>query len=185
MAWIDIIDEQDASGELADVYASLQGGRGKVANIMKVQSLNPKTMRTHMDLYMSVMFGRSGLKREERELIAVIVSALNGCDYCINHHAEALEHYWHDRDRIDRVVEDYRNAELPERALALLDYASKLTRTPQEMNEADLAALRDVGLSDKDILDTNLIIGYFNFVNRIATGLGVTFSLEEVAGYKY
>ncbi|QXD13835.1 hypothetical protein GQ464_010165 [Rhodocaloribacter litoris] len=53
------------------------------------------------------------------------------------------------------------------------------------MTEADVAALREAGFSDRDILDINLIVSYFNFVNRIASGLGVDFSPEEAGGYRY
>ena len=52
------------------------------------------------------------------------------------------------------------------------------------MTESDLGELRAVGLSDKDILDLALVTAYFNFVNRIALGLGVDFTPEELTGYK-
>jgi len=52
------------------------------------------------------------------------------------------------------------------------------------MMESDLGELRAVGLSDKDILDLTLIVSYFNFVNRIALGLGVDYNVDEVVGYK-
>ena len=67
---------------------------------------------------------------------------------------------------------EWRKADLSQRERALLDYADKLTRTPGAMNEADLAPLRDAGLSDRDILDANLVVAYFAYVNRIAGGLG-------------
>ena len=51
------------------------------------------------------------------------------------------------------------------------------------MTESDLGELRAVDLSDKDILDRTLIVSYFNFVNRIAVGLGVDFSADEMSGY--
>ena len=63
--------------------------------------------------------------------------------------------------------------ELDPRERAIVDYAAKLTRAPADMREADLEPLRAAGLSDTDILDTNLIVGYFAYVNRIADGLGV------------
>ena len=62
-------------------------------------------------------------------------------------------------------------------------HADKLTSAPSAMTESDLGELRAVGLSDKDILDLTLIVGYFNFVNRIALGLGVDFSADEKSGY--
>jgi len=52
------------------------------------------------------------------------------------------------------------------------------------MTESDLGELRAEGLSDQDILDITLIVGYFNFVNRIALGLGVVYNKEELSGYR-
>ena len=62
---------------------------------------------------------------------------------------------------------------LPERLRALAGYAIKLTRTPHEMVESDLAPLRALGLTDRDIVDLNQVVAYFNYVNRVADGLGV------------
>lgn len=55
----------------------------------------------------------------------------------------------------------------------MLDYAAKLTETPGSMQKADLAPMREAGLSDVDILDVNLVTAYFAYVNRVADGLGV------------
>jgi len=65
------------------VYERIKKERGKIANIMKIHSLNPSTMEDHR-LYRNIMFDSNGLKRDERELLAAVVSALNGCEYCIN-----------------------------------------------------------------------------------------------------
>ena len=87
MSWIEEIEVDAADGKLADIYAKLIKQRGKVANILKVHSLNPTAMGNHLDLYMTLMFGKSGLSRREREAIAVVVSASNNCAYCVRHHA--------------------------------------------------------------------------------------------------
>lgn len=55
----------------------------------------------------------------------------------------------------------------------MLDYAVKLTRAPDTMSETDITHLRDAGLSDAEILDTCQVASYYNFVNRMAQGLGV------------
>ncbi len=185
MAWIKIIDENDAEGDLKKIYQDISKKRGKLSNIMRVHSLNPKAMEKHMDLYLSIMFNKSNLKRKERELIGVVVSSINKCNYCVNHHAEALNHYWKDKDRIKRLLTDYKKADLNKREEAILEYVIKLTKEPYKTNKNDIEKLRDSGFKDKDILDINLITSYFNFVNRIAIGLGVEFSKEEAKGYKY
>ena len=66
----------------------------------------------------------------------------------------------------------------------IVRHAEKLTSAPSAMTESDLGELRAVGLSDEDILDLTLVTAYFNFVNRIALGLGVEFTAEEMSGYK-
>ena len=184
MAWIETIEESEAKELLSEVYTSLQNNRGKISNIMKVQSLNPAAMKSHMDLYMAIMFGRSGLSREEREMIATFVSVLNNCDYCMSHHGEALNKYWKDMNRVNAFMESGSDSSLSQREIAILHHADKLTKTPEFVIESDIKTLRIAGLSDRDILDMALIVGYFNFVNRLALGLGVEFNQEEIQGYK-
>ena len=185
MAWIEVIDEADASGELKTIYDDIVARRGKLSNIMRIHSLSPPTMQAHMDLYLKIVFGKSNLRRAERELLATVVSATNECPYCVNHHAEALNFYWKDDARIAQLKQNWRSLDLPAKTRAMLDYAAQLTAKPSAITEADIEALRQAGFSDKDILDINLITSYFNFVNRIAEGLGVEFSEDEVRGYKY
>ena len=185
MAWIQIIDEADAEGDLKVVYDAITQKRGKMSNIMRVHSLQPLAMQAHMDLYLKIMFGRSGLRRPDRELIATVVSVANGCPYCIHHHAEALLFYWKDEARVEQVKQDYRALDLPEKTRAMLDYAVLLTKEPTAVTEEAVAALRQVGFSDEEVLTLNLITSYFNFVNRIALGLGVAYDPEEMKGYSY
>jgi len=82
MAWIKMIEENQAKGELADLYEELANNpRNRVAHILKVHSLKPKTLKAHLDLYRTIMFGESGLSRRQREMVAVIVSVTNSCHY--------------------------------------------------------------------------------------------------------
>ncbi len=185
MSWIQSINKDDANEELMHIYKEIEEKRGKISNIMKIQSLNPKVMKNHVDLYINLMFGSSGLSRPEREFIAVTVSVINNCKYCIKHHAESLNHYWKDKNKLDKFIEDFNSIEISLRLQVILDYVFKLTKNPFYVNENDIKNLRNSGFSDKDILDINLITSYFNFVNRIALGLGVKFSSEEVKGYRY
>lgn len=185
MAWIDIIDLDDAPDDLRVLYDEIIDARGKVSNILKVHSLNPSAMAAHLELYDTLLFGTSELRRAEREAIAVVVSAENDCTYCVKHHAEALAAYW-ERPRVDRMATDFRSVdELDESLRVACSVAAKLTRTPDAMSEQDVEALREGGWSDRSVLDIVLITAYFNFVNRIAMGLGVETTPEEVTGYDY
>lgn len=183
MSWIEEIELEDADGRLAEIYAELVEKRGKVSNILKVHSLNADAMQNHLDLYMTIMFGKSGLSRAEREAIGVVVSANNDCAYCVNHHAEALRRYIKDEETLSLLTTADGLETLEPRLSNIVRHAEKLTSAPGAMTDSDLGELRAVGLSERDILDLTLISAYFNFVNRIALGLGVAFSADEMSGY--
>jgi len=185
MAWIRVLNRDEANDDLRTAMESVASSRGKLANILAVHSLLPRTMTAHMNLYQEVMFESSGLSREEREMIAVVVSATHQCPYCVLHHGKALNHYWNDEEKIARFVEDPESVDLSPRMGAILDYAIQLTERPSGTEESDVACLREIGLSDAEILSVNLIVSYFNFVNRIALGLGVEFTEDELDGYRY
>ncbi len=184
MSWIEEIEVTEAEGKLAETYARLMEKRGKVSNILQVQSLNPDSLDQHLDLYMTIMFGKSGLCRAEREAIAVVVSATNDCEYCVNHHTDALRRYIKDEDILQALASADGLEILEPRLSNIVIHAEKLTSAPAAMTESDLDPLRAEGLTDSDILDITLVVAYFNFVNRIALGLGVGFTLEELSGYK-
>lgn len=185
MPFIKVIDQNEAEGKLKEVYDEIISTRGKLSNIMSIHSLNPDSMIKHMELYKTLMFGKSNLSRVLKEMIAVVVSKANKCDYCINHHAEAVNFYWKDEEKLSKFIDDFRNIKLEDKVYALLEYAYKLTIDAHNIEQSDIDLLKQHGWYDEDILLTNLIVSYFNFVNRIALGLGVEFSEEEVKGYKY
>lgn len=81
MTWIKTIEPEDAAGELRKEYSTAVKRAGKVFNILKIQSLNPETLRASMSLYLATMHAPSGLSRAERELLAVVVSRANNCFY--------------------------------------------------------------------------------------------------------
>lgn len=81
MVWIKITGEREAEGTLARIYAAARKRSGRVFNIYKVQSASPKALQGCMGLYRIVMRGDSPLTRAQREMLAVVVSKVNGCHY--------------------------------------------------------------------------------------------------------
>jgi uncharacterized peroxidase-related enzyme len=78
---IRLIDEDEATEELQAEYEAAIGRAGKVFNIVKAMSLNPRVLGASIGLYKAIMFGPSELSRAERELLAVVVSCANDCHY--------------------------------------------------------------------------------------------------------
>ena len=81
MAYIKYVEEQDASDELCKLYDRYREPQGHVDNILRIHGLNPPSLEGHAKLYLSLMRGRSELSREQREMIAVVVSSINECHY--------------------------------------------------------------------------------------------------------
>ncbi|MEO9872820.1 peroxidase-related enzyme [Ekhidna sp.] len=185
MPYIETIQPDQADGDLKDIYDGLIESRGKIAEVHKIQSLNPASIVNHMDLYMTIMFGKSPLKRVDREMMAVVVSIENKCEYCQTHHLEAVKNFWRDDSKLDSFQRDFENAGLDEKEKALCHFAKDLTKNPEKSNDAGLVnPLKEIGLSDREILDATLVVAYFNFVNRIVLGLGVELE-NNPGGYKY
>lgn len=186
MAYIKVIPFQEADGKLKEIYQDLIKSRGKLAAVHQIQSLSPESIVHHMDLYMGIMFGRSPLTRAHREMMAVVVSAANHCEYCISHHAEALSHFWKDPERVQRLGEDYSSIVLTSSEKILCDYAHELTCNPAKIEETGIInSMKEVGWEDRAILDAALVISYFNFVNRMVLGLGVHLEEEGSGGFQY
>ncbi len=185
MAWIKTADPDEAKGKTKKVYDKIMSERGHLANIFLAQGIDPEVLEQHLGLYQSVMLGPGPLSREEREMIAVIVSAANQSAYGAIHHSEALESVDKDPAALSKLLKEFMAKRESTREKALLAYAAKLTISPKDITRNDIKDLRDAGLSDEEILRANLIASYFNFSNRIALGLGVELEEGKERTYKY
>ncbi|WP_420003285.1 carboxymuconolactone decarboxylase family protein [Arenibacterium sp. LLYu02] len=180
MAWIETISYKDATGKLRRLYDRIASSDGIVDNVMKVHSLRPHSMEGHMALYKNVLH-HSGNSQPKwfLELLGVWVSVLNGCSYCVDHHAAGLARLMQDDARVADIraaleARDILRVPVRDAEKAALRYAKKLTETPAEMRAADVADLRAEGFSDGDILEINQVVAYFAYANRTVLGLGCT-----------
>lgn len=142
---------------------------GLVPNVLLAYAFDEKKLRAFTEMYNDLMLGDSGLSKLEREMIAVAVSAVNRCYYCLTAHGAAVRQLSGDPELGELMVMNYRVADLSPRHRAMLDFAVKLTETPATILEADRAALRAAGFSDRDIWDIASVVGFFNMSNRVAS----------------
>jgi uncharacterized peroxidase-related enzyme len=91
----------------------------------------------------------------------------------VESHAEFLRRVTLDEQLAQSVKKNYQDADLANREKAMLDYVAKLTRAPKSIEQSDLETLRQHGFTDEAILQVNLIASWFNYINRVADGLGV------------
>lgn len=173
MAWIETVEPENAEADLAAIYQAIGASRGGIADVHRAQSLNPRALRAHLELYKAVVFARSPLGRVARERIAVVVSAANRCAYCVAHHGAALGQLGDAPAVVEALARGETPEALPAAEVALLRWASMAASSPSECRQDAIADLRGHGYDDRAILDAALTVGYFSFVNRLVLVLGV------------
>ena len=149
-------------------FAKCMEKLGFVPNVLRAYAFDAVKLRAFIDMADNLMLADSGLTKLEREMIAVAVSAVNHCHYCLTAHGAAVRQRSGDPLMGEMVAQNYRAADLPARQKAMLDFAVKLTETPDKIEEPDREALRKAGFSDRDIWDIAAVAGFYNMSNRIA-----------------
>jgi uncharacterized peroxidase-related enzyme len=167
-SWFPVPDEVDLPDDLRGLFAKARERIGFVPNVFRTYSFRPERLRTWFAHFRSLHEPTDNLDVADREMIAVVVSMANGCLYCLVAHGAALREALGDPVLADRITLDWRRAGLDERRTAICTYAEKLTRTPREVDRADLQSLRDVGLTDAECWDVAEVAAMYNFTNRMA-----------------
>jgi len=178
MTWISTISYDDADGVLKKLYDRIKGPDNNVDNIMMAHSLRPHSMEGHMSLYKYVLHHpRNTLPKSYLETIGVLVSLLNECNYCVEHHFGGLSRLLKDDARAAAIRKAMENKDLAQafegKDLAGLVYAAKVTTAASGVSQEDIEDLRNAGFDDGEILEINQVTAYFAYANRMVLGLGV------------
>ena len=142
---------------------------GMVPNVLRAYAFDIAKLDAFTAMYNDLMLGPSGLTKLEREMIAVVVSSVNRCYYCLTAHGAAVRALSGDPKLGEMLVMNWRVAPLEPRAVAMLTLAEKVTVASATVTEADRAALRAVGFAERDIWDVISVAGFYNMTNRIAS----------------
>jgi uncharacterized peroxidase-related enzyme len=159
----------EPTAEMAAYFKKCEEKLGFVPNVLKAYAFDMPKLEAFVAMYNDLMLAPSGLSKLEREMIAVAVSSQNRCYYCLTAHGAAVRALSEDPVLGELMVMNHRAARLSPRERAMLDFAVKLTVEPWAIEEADRAALRKAGFSDRDIWDIAAVAGFFNMSNRVAT----------------
>jgi uncharacterized peroxidase-related enzyme len=144
---------------------------GMVPNVLRAYAFDIAKLDAFAAMYNEMMLGPSGLTKLEREMIAVVVSAENRCFYCLTAHGAAVRALSGDPALGETLEMNWRAAGLDPRRRAMLEFAVRMTRASAEIVEADRAALRAEGFSDRDIWDIAAVAAFFNMSNRMASAV--------------
>jgi len=157
---------------------------GMVPNVLQAYAFDIDKLNAFTAMYNDLMLGQSGLSKLEREMIAVVVSSINRCLYCQVAHGAAVRQISGDPVLGERMVMNYRTADLDARQRAMLDFAAHLTTSSATTEESHRQALRDVGFSDRDIFDIASVTGFYNMSNRVASAIDMQPNDEYHASHR-
>ena len=169
-SWFPVPEEGELPADLRKLFAKARERLGFVPNVFRVYSFRPERLSAWFAHFRQLHEPTDGLSAADREMIAVVVSAANGCLYCLIAHGAALRAELGDPVLGERIAFDWRRAGLDRRRRAICAYAEKLTREPREVDAADLATLLDAGLTREEAWDVIEITAMYNFTNRLAMG---------------
>ena len=159
----------DLPADVRDKILQVQEKAGFVPNVFLTLAHRPEEFRAFFAYHDALMLREaSGLTKAEREMIVVATSGVNHCLYCVVAHGAILRIYAKNPQIADQVAIDHRKADISSRQRAMLEFAVKLARTPEAMDEADYQSLPEHGFSDEDIWDIGAITAFFALSNRMA-----------------
>lgn len=159
---------EDLPEDIQTRIAEVQHKAGFIPNVFLALAHRPAEFRAFFAYHDALMDKDSGLSKVEREMIVVATSAANDCHYCVIAHGAIVRIYARNPLIADQIAVNYRRADITSRQRALLDFAVKIARRPQDLEDADRDRLRRHGLSDEDIWDVGAIAAFFALSNRMA-----------------
>jgi uncharacterized peroxidase-related enzyme len=165
---LDLGAEARLTPELEAYFAKCREKLGFVPNVLAAYAFDAVKLKAFIDMVDDLMLGESGLTKLEREMIAVAVSSVNHCHYCLAAHGAAVRLRAKDPVLGELIAQNYRAAGLPARQRAMLDFAVRLTEEPDKITESDREGLRKAGFSDRDIWDIAAVAAFYNMSNRLA-----------------
>ncbi len=166
-------DVADLPEDLRTRILDVQAKSGFVPNVFLAMARRPAELRAFLAYHDALLDSDEGLTRAEREMVVVATSAARDCTYCVVAHGAILRIRAKDPVLPDLLSTNYRAAPLSPRHRAMLDYALKLSLTPEEVEDADVEALRAHGFDDEQVWDISAITAMFAMSNRMAHAMAL------------
>ncbi len=173
---LDVVEEADAGGEIAEIFARYRAhfDRPAVPGIVKCFATNLPMLKHMMGLAESFLFVESHLSRRSKEMIATWVSTENACPYCADSHGYALSTLGGSAAELAAIQAcALDSSAFDPRDRALLRFADQVTRSSSTIRRSDVESLRDAGWSEPQIAEAIHIAALFAAFNRIANAFGL------------
>ena len=172
MPFVNEIEETQADERLRELYAKIEKNLGFLPHYFKTLGAKPAVIEAQLKMSEAIM-ADGALSMIVKEQIGLVVSGINSSTYCVMFHMELLRRFGVEKTLGRKLTADYENAAVDGNVKALFRFADKLTRHPDDIEEADTDTLKKAGWDDAAVRETVLTVAYFNYINRVSLGLGL------------
>ncbi|MBK1779999.1 peroxidase-related enzyme [Advenella sp. WQ 585] len=170
-AWLDVVNVETATPEQVRILEASHP-QAKTSDYYLLLVHEPEILDHRSETYNAIMYAPGGVHRADRELAALTVSRINGCVYCASVHAQRFEQLAKRNQIVADVFTDPATAGDNERDKAIIRLATALTESPEDFDASLVQALKDLGMTEKEILDIIHAASIFGWANRLMLNLG-------------
>ncbi|HEX7386679.1 MAG TPA: peroxidase-related enzyme [Castellaniella sp.] len=170
-SWLRVVKPEQATPEQLAVL-EMSHPQARTSDYYLTLIHQPGLLERRSEAYNAIMYAPGGLPRAERELAALTVSRINGCVYCSSVHSQRFEQLAKRNDTVAQVFDDPLTAGVSDRERAITRFAARLTTDPSGFGAADVQPLKDLGLTDLEVLDLLHVVSIFAWANRLMMNLG-------------
>ena len=160
-------------------FAAIREQFGFLPNFFPAQTLRPDFVDAQINLMAAILLKEGALERRQKEYIFLVCSAANLSTYCVTAHCEIVRMMKLEGPEPEQIAIDHVHAKIPIADKALLNFCAKLNSQRSKTGSSDVEALRTYGFSEQQILEAIVTVGFAQFANTVAFGLGTVPDFEN------
>lgn len=172
MARLTVIEKEQASKEVQEIFLEIEGAFGTVPNLFKTYSHFPPLLKANWNKVKAVMM-QGSLSRKTKEAIALLVSKDNSCAYCVAAHTAALKSIGVRENEINIIENEIEKSKFTEKERELITFARKANKDPIRITDKEFGKLKKAGASDSEIVETLGVMELFTAFNKFLDSLNV------------
>jgi uncharacterized peroxidase-related enzyme len=172
MAKVKLLEKNEVNGETKVLFEQIEQEFGMIPNLFKALAHKPNILKANLLKVQAVMY-EGELKRELKEMIAVVVSNTNGCQYCVGAHSLFLEKLGMSKEVIELLLIDFKTAPIDEDTKHILEFAVQITKEPLNLSDESFSKIQALGFNDAQIVEMISVVDLFNSFNIFLDALSV------------
>src|SRR3990167_6557863 len=172
MVRISILEKDETSKDVQEIYAEIEDAFGKIPNLFKTYAHFPPLLKANWNKVRAIMM-QGNLRRKTKEAIALLVSKDNSCAYCVAAHTAALKSIGVTEKEINIIESEIEKSTFTEKERELIAFVRKANKDPNKITNKEFDDLRNTGASDSEIVEALGVMEIFTAFNKFLDSLNV------------